>query len=216
MRIVLGEDQLLLREGTVMLLERAGFDVVATAGDGEELVRKSRAHRPDIVITDIRMPPTHLDEGLRAALAIRETHPEIAVMVVSQHVHNAYARELLESGSGGGAVGYLLKQRIADAESFCADVRRVAAGAAVIDPEVVSALIGKPRPDDPVERLTSRQQEILELMAQGRSNAAIAEQLFLSEKAISKQVSQIYDDLGLQPSMDDHRRVLAVMRYLGL
>jgi len=213
---VVGEDQLLLREGTVMLLQRAGFDVVATAGDGEELVRKARAHKPDIVITDIRMPPAHLDEGLRAALAIRETNPEIAIMVVSQHVHSAYARELLESGSGGGAVGYLLKQRIADAESFCADVRRVAAGAAVIDPEVVAALIGKPRQDDPVDRLTARQQEILELMAQGRSNAAIGEQLFLSEKAISKQVSQIYEDLGLEPSMDDHRRVLAVMRYLGL
>lgn len=216
MRIVLGEDQLLLREGTVMLLERGGFDVVATAGDGEELVRKARAHRPDVVITDIRMPPTHLDEGLRAALEIRETHPEIAVLVVSQHVHSAYARELLESGSGGGAVGYLLKQRIADSGSFCADVRRVAAGAAVIDPEVVSALLGKPRQDDPVDRLTARQQEILELMAQGRSNAAIAEQLFLTEKAISKQVSQIYEDLGLGPSIDDHRRVLAVMRYLGL
>lgn len=214
MRVVIGEDQALLREGLVLLLKRAGFDVVAAASNGDDLVRRTCAHKPDVVVTDIRMPPSHTDEGLRASLAIREMNPAIAIVVLSQHVQRSYAHELLASGSGGGAVGYLLKQRIADTHTFCSDLRRVGAGGAVIDPEVVSALLARKRRDDRLDCLTARQLGVLELMAQGRSNAAIAEKLFLTEKAVSKHASQIYEELGLEPCLDDHRRVLAVMRYL--
>jgi len=215
MRVVIGEDQSLLREGLVLLLRRAGFDVAGAAANADDLVRKTRAHKPDVVITDIRMPPSHTDEGLQASLAIREMNPAIAIVVLSQHVQRSYAHELLESGSDGGAIGYLLKQRIADAETFCSDLRRVCAGGAVIDPEVVSALLARKRRDERLDCLTARQREVLALMAEGRSNAAIAEQLFLTEKAVSKHAAQIYEELGLEPCIDDHRRVLAVMRYLG-
>lgn len=214
MRVVIGEDHALLRDGLTLLLERAGFEVVGVAGDGDDLVSKAIAHNPDVVIADIRMPPTFTDDGLRAAIEIRSARPESAIVVLSQHVQRSYARELLESGSGAGGVGYLLKQRVADTETFCADLRRICAGASVLDPEVVNVMLARAHRDDPVDRLTPRQRDVLELMAQGRSNAAIAQQLVLTEKAISKHVSHIYDELGLEPHADDHRRVLAVMRYL--
>jgi DNA-binding NarL/FixJ family response regulator len=214
MRIVIGEDQALMREGLVLLLERGGLDVVGVAADGEDLVRKVQAHEPDVVIADIRMPPGQTDEGLRAALAIRAARPQIAIVVLSQHVQRSYARELLESGVGAGGIGYLLKQRVADSETFCSDLRRICAGAFVLDPEVVTAMLGRARRNDPLERLTPRQLDVLELMAEGRSNAAIAERLVLTEKAVIKHVSHIYEELGLGPCPDDHRRVLAVMRYL--
>jgi DNA-binding NarL/FixJ family response regulator len=215
MRVVIGEDQALLREGLVLLLERAGFEVAGVAGDGEDLVRKARAHDPDVVIADIRMPPTQTDEGLRAALAIRREKPRIAILVLSQHVQRQYASELLESGAHGGGVGYLLKQRVADGDTFCADLRRICAGGSVLDPEVVATMVGRARIDDPVDRLTARQRDVLALMAEGRSNAAIAERLFLTEKAVIKHVSHIYEHLGLNPAADDHRRVLAVVSYLN-
>jgi len=214
MRIVIGEDQALMREGLALVLEHAGFAVEGLAVDGEGLVREARAHNPDIVIADIRMPPTYTDEGLRAALAIREAKPDTAILVLSQHVHRQIAAELLESSSGGGT-GYLLKQRVADAEAFCSDLKRIRGGASVVDPEVVAAMLGRARRDDPVDRLTARQRDVLALMAEGRSNAAIAQRLDLTSKAVTKHVSQIYDELGLPPGADDHRRVLAVMRYLN-
>lgn len=215
MRVVIGEDQALMREGLVLLLERGGFEVVGVAGDGEDLVRKAKTHEPDAVVADIRMPPTQTDEGLRAALQIRESKPQIAILVLSQHVQRQYASELLESGAGAGGVGYLLKQRIADGDSFCADLRRICAGASVLDPEVVAAMLGRARVDNPVDRLTARRRDVLAQMAEGRSNAAIADRLFLTEKAVIKHVSHIYDALGLKPADDDHRRVLAVTRYLN-
>jgi DNA-binding NarL/FixJ family response regulator len=215
MRVVIGEDQALMREGLVLLLERQGFEVAGVAGDGDDLVRKANAHEPDAVIADIRMPPTQTDEGLRAALQIRESKPHIAILVLSQHVQRQYASELLESGAGAGGVGYLLKQRIADGDSFCADLRRICAGASVLDPEVVAALLGRARNDNPVDRLSARQRDVLALMAEGRSNAAIADRLYLTEKAVIKHVSHIYDELGLKPAADDNRRVLAVTRYLN-
>jgi len=213
LRVVIGEDQALMREGMVLLLERGGFDVAGVAADAEDLVRKARAHNPDVVVADVRMPPTQTDEGLRAALEIRAAKPDIAIVVLSQHVQRQYASELLQSGAGAGGVGYLLKQRVADSDAFCADVRRIAAGASVLDPEVVRAMLGGP-PRDPLARLTERQREVLALMAEGRSNAGIAERLFLTERAVIKHVSHIYEELGIPPCADDHRRVLAVVRYL--
>jgi DNA-binding NarL/FixJ family response regulator len=215
MRVVIGEDHALMRQGLVLLLERGGFEVVGEAADGEDLVRKAHAHDPDVVVADIRMPPTQTDEGLRASLEIRESRPHIAILVLSQHVQRSYARELLESGAAAGGVGYLLKQRVADANTFCADVRRICAGASVLDPEVVAAMLGRARRDDPVDRLTSRQRDVLALMAEGRSNAGIAERLFLSEKSIIRHVSHIYEQLDLEQSPDNHRRVLAAARYLN-
>jgi DNA-binding NarL/FixJ family response regulator len=215
MRVVIGEDHALMRQGLVLLLERGGFEVVGEAADGEDLVRKAHAHDPDVVVADIRMPPTQTDEGLRASLEIRESRPHIAILVLSQHVQRSYARELLESGAAAGGVGYLLKQRVADANTFCADVRRICAGASVLDPEVVAAMLGRARRDDPVDRLTSRQRDVLALMAEGRSNAGIAERLFLSEKSVIRYVSQIYEELDLRRSADNHRRVLAAARYLN-
>jgi DNA-binding NarL/FixJ family response regulator len=212
-RVVIGEDQALMREGLVLVLEREGFEVAGVAGDGEDLIREAKAHKPDVVIADIRMPPTQTDEGLRAALQIREMTPQIAILVLSHHVQGSYARELLESGAGAGGVGYLLKQRVADSETFSSDLRRICAGASVLDPEVVNVLLGRSRLD-PLEHLTPRQREVLALMAEGRSNAGIAERLVLSKKAVFKHVSHIYEVLKLDPSTDDHRRVLAVMQYL--
>jgi DNA-binding NarL/FixJ family response regulator len=212
-RVVIGEDQALMREGLVLVLRRAGFDVAAAAGDADSLLRAGQTCHPDLVVTDIRMPPQHADDGLRAALALKKASPGIAVLILSQHVLQRYAEELLESGPGG--VGYLLKQRIADVESFCADARRVAGGGTVLDPEVVSAVLTRARRYDPLSRLTSRQHEVLALMAEGRSNAAIAEKLSLTGKAVVRHISHIYDELGLEPSPEDHRRVLAVVRYLS-
>jgi DNA-binding NarL/FixJ family response regulator len=214
-RVVIGEDQALMREGLVLILERGGFDVVAVASDGDDVVRKAGAHRPDAVVVDIRMPPTQTDEGLRAALAIRRLRPEIAILVLSQHVQRHYATDLLESGSAAGGVGYLLKQRVADGETFCADLRRICEGATLLDPEVVATMLARARRDDPIDSLTARQREVLALMAEGRSNTAIAKRLYLSEKAVIKHTSHIYDKLGLTPAADGHRRVLAVTRYLN-
>jgi DNA-binding NarL/FixJ family response regulator len=213
-RVVIGEDQALMRAGLSLVLEQAGFEIVAVAGDAADVVRKSVAHRPDLLVADIRMPPTHTDDGLRAALEARRRLPRLPVLVLSQYLQRDYAVELLESGEEG--IGYLLKQRIADVDRFVADLRRIVAGGSVLDPEVVAAMVGRHRSeDDPVGRLTERQREVLELMAQGRSNAAIAEQLGVSEKAIVRHTSNIYDELGLGSSADDHRRVLAVVRFLS-
>jgi DNA-binding NarL/FixJ family response regulator len=212
-RVVIGDDEALMREGLRLLLERRGFEVVGEAADAEDLVRKARAHNPDIVVADIPMPPTHTDDGLRAAIEIRKTRPDVAVLVLSHHVQRRYARELLESAGEARGLGYLLKQRVADAQSFCADVRRICAGGLVLDQEVVSIMLARRR-RDPVERLTPRQLEVLALMADGLSNAGIAQRLCLSEKAVIKHVINIYNELGLERRPDDQRRVLAVIRYL--
>jgi DNA-binding NarL/FixJ family response regulator len=211
-RVVIGEDQALMREGLALILGQAGFDVIAATADATELVRVAKAERPDLVIADIRMPPGNTDDGLRAALHIRASAADVAVLVLSQHVAQSYARELIESGATG--VGYLLKERVADVEAFVADARRVCEGGTVLDPEVVAAMIARPRRDDPIEKLTKRQREVLALMAEGRSNAAIAGQLVMSEKAVVKHISNIYDELELPVSPDDHRRVLAVVQFL--
>jgi len=213
MRVVIGEDQALMLEGLALLLERDGAEVVGRAEDAPELIRKANAHRPDLVVTDIRMPPNQSDDGLQAALRIRAEYPEIAVLVLSQHVQRAYATELVEQGTVG--VGYLLKQRVANFASFSADVRRVAAGECVLDPEVVATMMSRPHRDGTLDSLTPRQLEVLALMAEGRSNGAIAERLTLTTKAVVRHVSHIYDTLGLEPAQEDHRRVLAVVRYLS-
>lgn len=214
MRVVIAEDEALMRQGLTLVLERAGLDVAAVAGDAEDLLRKVAAHRPHLAVTDIRMPPGHTDEGLQAALEIRERHPQIAILVLSHHVQRRYAIELLERTNGAG-VGYLLKQRITDVDAFCADVRRICEGASVVDPEVVKVVLTRASRDAALSRLTPRQLEVLELMAQGRSNAAIADRLAISEKAVVKHVSHIYDELELRQSPGDHRRVLAVLRHLS-
>lgn len=214
MRVVIGEDEALMRQGLTLVLERAGLEVAAVAGDAEDLIRKVSAHRPDLAVTDIRMPPAHTDEGLRAALEIRARLPHTAILVLSHHVQRRYAIELLERTNGTG-VGYLLKQRVTDVDAFCADVRRICGGASVVDPEVVSRLLAQASHDAPMSRLTARQLEVLELMAQGRSNAAIAERLVISAKAVVRHVSHIYDELGLRQTPDDHRRVLAVLQHLS-
>lgn len=214
MRVVIGEDQTLMRAGLSLVLGQAGFEIVAIAGDAEDTVRKTAAHRPDLLITDIRMPPTNTDDGLRAAIEARTRFPGLPVLVLSQYLQRDYAVELLESGDEG--VGYLLKQRIAEVDRFIADLRRIAAGGTVLDPEVIAAMVERHRADqDPVAGLTERQRAVLELMAQGRSNTAIAEQLGVSEKAIVRHTSNIYDELGLRSSPADHRRVLAVVRFLS-
>jgi DNA-binding NarL/FixJ family response regulator len=213
MRVVIGEDQALMLEGLKLLLERDGAEVVGVAADAPELIRKANAHRPDLVVTDIRMPPNQSDDGLQAALRIRADHPEIAVLVLSQHVQRAYATELVEQGTVG--VGYLLKQRVTNFASFSADVRRVAAGECVLDPEVVATMMARPGRDATLESLTPRQLEVLALMAEGRSNGAIAERLTLTTEAVVRHVAHIYDTLGLEPADEDHRRVLAVVRYLS-
>ncbi len=212
-RVVIGEDEALMREGLVLLLERAGFEVTAAVGDAGGLERTGLALRPDLVVADIRMSAQHADDGLQAALAIRKASPGVAVLILSQHVEQRYAELLLESGADG--VGYLLKQRVADVDSFCADARRVASGGTVLDPEVVSAMLTRARRYDPLSRLTARQDEVLALMAEGRSNAAIAKQLKLTDKAVVRHISHIYDELGLAVGPDDHRRVLAVVHYLS-
>ena len=214
MRVVIGEDEVLLRQGLTHVLEHAGFEVVATAADAVELVRHVDERKPDLVVTDIRMPPSHTDEGLVAALQIRRARPETAVVVLSQHVQRRYAVELLAEFPSG--VGYLLKQRIADVPTFCDDLKRVCDGGTVLDPEVVALMLARARRDGgPLERLTPRQHDVLALMAEGRTNAAIARHLTITEKAVVQHASHIYDELGLAPHGDDHRRVLAVLRYLS-
>ena len=212
MRVVIAEDEILLREGLGLVLDRLDFEVVGTAGDAEELLRKVSAHAPDLVITDIRMPPSHTDEGLRAAMAIRSAHHGVAVLVLSQHVQITYALELFEEGATG--LGYLLKQRIMDVARFGADLRALCAGGTVLDPEVVSTMLAARR-HDVAAKLTPRQQQVLVLMAKGRTNAAIGRELSISEKAVVRHASHIYDALGLANTPDDHRRVQAVLRHLA-
>jgi len=212
MRVVLAEDSVLLREGIARLLEDAGFEVVGQAGDADELLLKVRSYSPDVAIVDIRMPPTQTDEGLRAAREIREKHPKTGVLVLSQYLETAYALELLSESAEG--VGYLLKDRVADIEAFVGAVRRVGDGGSALDPAVVSQLVGRQRRDDPVAELTPREREVLELMAEGRSNQAIADVLVVTERAVEKHVTSIFGKLRLPASPDDHRRVLAVLTYL--
>ena len=194
------------------LLEEAGIEVVGQAADGEELLRKVRAHKPDVALVDVRMPPTHTDEGLRAAREIRAELPEVAVLVLSQYVEVAYARELLAESAEG--LGYLLKDRVADVEALTEAVRRVGEGGSALDPEVVSQMLGRQRRDDPLAELTPREREVLGLMAEGRSNAAIASELVVTERAVEKHVTGIFAKLDLTASGEDHRRVLAVLRFL--
>lgn len=213
MRIVIGEDEALLREGLTLMLEAAGHQVAGTAATATELVQVAEAQRPDLVVTDIRMPPTNADDGLLAAIAIRGALTGTAVVVLSQYVQRRYAQELLATGASG--VGYLLKQRVANAASFCRDVARVGEGGTALDPEVVAAMFDAARYNDAaLGRLTARQIEVLSLIAEGRTNAAVARRLRISERAVVQHVSRIYDQLGLAPSDDDHRRVLAVVCYL--
>lgn len=211
---MIAEDDELTRVGLEIVLQRAGHEVVAAVADAEELVRPTRGLRPELVVTDIRMPPGYSDEGLRAALELRRVRPALPIVILSQHVERRYALELMESGAAG--IGYLLKQRIADSGAFLADVGRVCSGGTVLDPEVAQKLISRAERGDPtVHALTERQREVLTLMAEGRTNAAIAERLTISEKSVVRHVSRIYDQLGLQASVEDHRRVLAVVRHLA-
>ena len=212
MRVVLADDSVLLREGIAALLEGKDFEVVAQAGDAEDLLRKVGAHKPDVAIVDVRMPPTHTDEGLRAALEIRERFPETGVLVLSAYIEESSALELLADDAAG--IGYLLKDRVSDVERFVDSVRRVAAGGSALDPEVVSRLLGRSRRESPVDALSPREREVLGLMAEGRSNHAIAEALVVTERAVEKHVTSIFSKLDLPPTVEDHRRVLAVLAYL--
>jgi DNA-binding NarL/FixJ family response regulator len=213
MRIVIAEDSVLLREGITRLLTEAGHEVVGQAGDGPELIRKVGAHRPDLAIIDVRMPPTQTDEGLRAARSIRLQMPEVGLVVLSQYVEENYAMELLADGAEG--VGYLLKDRVSDVDRFIEALTRVAQGGSVLDPEVVATMLGRRRGEDPLEALTPREREVLGLMAEGRSNRAIAERIVVTERAVEKHVTGIFSKLDLTAAPDDHRRVLAVRAYLS-
>ena len=213
MRVVIADDSVLLREGIAKLLEEAGFEVAGQSSTADDLMLKVRSYKPDVAIVDIRMPPTHTDEGLRAAKEIRERHPEVGVLVLSQYVEAGYALELLQGSAEG--VGYLLKDRVADVAEFADAVRRVGEGGSALDPTVVSRLVGRRRGEDPLDALTPREREVLELMAEGRSNQAIAEKLVVTPRAVEKHVTSIFTKLGLPSSAEDHRRVLAVITYLN-
>jgi DNA-binding NarL/FixJ family response regulator/class 3 adenylate cyclase len=211
-RVTLTDDSVLLREGVARLLEDSGFEVVAQSGTREDALRHVAMHKPDVAVLDIRMPPTHTDEGLRAAQEIRERFPDVGVLVLSQYVEPAYALELLSESAEG--VGYLLKDRVANVDEFAASVRRVAEGGSALDPAVVSELVGRRRTNDPLEELTPREREVLELMAEGRSNQAISERMFITPRAVEKHVTSIFGKLRLPASAEDHRRVLAVLTFL--
>jgi len=210
-RVVIADDSVLLREGVARLLEDAGFEVVGQAGDGEDLVRKVGAHKPDAAVVDLRMPPTHTDEGLRAAKRIRERQPGTGVLVLSQYAEEEYATQLLADGAEG--VGYLLKDRVADVDGFADAVRRVAEGGSALDPEIVQLMLGRRR-DESLEELTAREREVLALMAEGLSNQAIGENLVITEQAVEKHVTSIFGKLGLSATSETHRRVLAVLAYI--
>jgi DNA-binding NarL/FixJ family response regulator len=212
-RVVLADDSVLLREGIARLLEDAGFEIVGQSGTADDLLLKVRSYSPDIAIVDIRMPPTQTDEGLRAAQEIRERYPGTAVLVLSQYVESGIALELLQGSAEG--VGYLLKDRVGDLGEFAAAVKRVAEGGSALDPEVVARLVGRRRRDDPLADLTPREREVLDLMAEGRSNQAIADRLVITLRAVEKHVTSIFGKLRLPADADDHRRVLAVLAYLN-
>ena len=212
MRVVIAEDSVLLREGLERLLRESGLDVVGSCETAEDLLLKVRSFSPDVAIVDIRLPPTHSDEGLRAALEIRAQHPSVGVLVLSQYVEVGLAMKLLAESAEGA--GYLLKDRISDVKEFIGAVRRVAGGGSAIDPIIVSTLLSKHRSDDPLEDLTPREREVLELMAEGRSNHAICERLFITQRAVEKHVTSIFVKLRLPADAGDHRRVLAVLAYL--
>jgi DNA-binding NarL/FixJ family response regulator len=212
LRLVLAEDSVLLREGLVQLLRTEGVDVVAAVDDADQALRAVEEHRPDLLLTDVRMPPSFTDEGLRAALVVRRQYPGTAVVVLSQYVEERYAADLL--GGRAVGVGYLLKDRVGDVEEFVATLHRVASGGTVVDPEVVSQLLSRARRDDPLATLTPRELEVLALMAEGRTNAAVAARLVVTDKAVEKHVTNIFTKLGLAPDAEDHRRVLAVLRHL--
>jgi DNA-binding NarL/FixJ family response regulator len=211
-RVVIADDAVLLREGAVRLLTEAGIEVVAQAGDAEDLLRKVRAHKPDVAIIDVRMPPENTDDGLRAALVIREELPDVGLLLLSQYVEDRYLSELLAGGAEG--VGYLLKDRIADVERLSEAVERVSAGGSVLDPGVVAQMLGRSRDENPLDALTDREREVLGLMAEGRTNRAIAGELYISERAVERHVTSIFNKLELAPTGEDHRRVLAVLTYL--
>jgi DNA-binding NarL/FixJ family response regulator len=212
MRVVVAEDSPLLRKGIVRVLQDAEIEVVGEAGDADELLRKVRAHKPDLAIVDIRMPPRGEDDGLVAAETLRGEMPELAVLVLSQYVEEHYAQRLLASGAEGA--GYLLKDRVADPDRFVESVKRVANGGSVLDPEVVAQMLGRKGSDGPVANLTERETEVLQRMAEGRTNRAISQELFLSERAVERHITGIFDKLGLTNTGDDHRRVLAVLAWM--
>ena len=212
MRVVIAEDSVLLREGLARLLDDAGIEVVAQSADADDLLLKVRSYSPDVAIVDIRLPPTHSDEGLRAALEIRSKHPEVAVLVLSQYVELGLALTLLADSAEG--VGYLLKDRISDVDEFVAALRRVADGGSALDPIIVSTLVSRERPDDPLAQLTPREREVLELMAGGSSNQGIADSLVITVRAVEKYVSSIFTKLGLPSTGSESRRVLAVLTFL--
>ena len=212
LRVVIAEDSVLLREGIARILDAAGFEIVGQSSTADDLLLKVRSYDPDVAIVDIRMPPSHTDEGLTAAKTIRSKHPEVGVLVLSQYVEPDYAMELLADDAEG--VGYLLKDRVADVEEFTGAVGRVADGGSALDPAIVTQLVGRRRGDDPVARLTPREREVLELMAEGRSNQAIAQRLVVTERAVEKHVTSIFGKLELPAAAEDHRRVLAVLAFL--
>jgi DNA-binding NarL/FixJ family response regulator len=211
-RALIAEDSVLLREGLSRLLADAGIEIVGQAGDAEDLLRKARAHRPDVVLTDIRMPPTQTDEGLRAAQTIRAELPDTGVLLLSQYVEESYAMELL--GDRAEGVGYLLKDRVTDVDRFVEAVVRVAEGGSALDPEVVAHMLGRRRREDPLAELTPREREVLALMAEGYSNSAIAAELVVTDRAVEKHVTGIFAKLGFPSAPDQHRRVLAVLAYV--
>ena len=210
--MIVADDSVLLRQGVTRLLEEAGFEVVAQSGTAEDLLSHVAMHKPDVAIVDIRMPPTHTDEGLRAAREIRERHPDVGVLLLSQYVEPGYAMELLADSAEG--VGYLLKDRVADVDEFVAAVRRVAEGGSALDPALVTQLVGRRRREDPLDALTPREREVLDLMAEGRSNSGIALRMVVTERVVEKHVTSIFSKLGLPAASEDHRRVMAVLAFL--
>lgn len=213
MRILIAEDSVLLREGLVRLLTDAGHDIVHTSGDATDLLGAVSAHEPDLAVVDVRMPPTFTDEGIRAAVLIRAQNPEVGVLVLSQYVEERYASDLIADNSGG--FGYLLKDRVADVSDFLEAVDKVASGGTVLDPEVVSQIMVRSRRDAGIDQLSAREREVLALMAEGKSNSAIASALFLSAGAVEKHISSVFTKLGLSADADDNRRILAVLKFLG-
>jgi DNA-binding NarL/FixJ family response regulator len=211
-RVVIGEDDVLLREGIARLLSDGGFEVVGLAGDADDLLRKGLAHRPELVIADINMPPGHGDDGLRAALELRQRRPETRVLILSQYYQEHYALDLIAEGADG--VGYLLKERVGDVDTFLQAATRVADGRSALDPELVARLLGRRKPNSPIDQLTPRELDVLAAMAEGKSNRGIAEALVVSQAAVEKHVTNIFQKLGLDPAETEHRRVLAVLAYL--